>query len=116
MTLTVYMTQLFFLCRHIGLLLEETLAISLPEVRRLVEIDDQVASRALSTQFMETFPLLVVSFKETCVLINCHELLMSSDGFEKLLLLDQKPKKSATAARQLPLPLPVNLLRQNWLL
>ena len=100
MTLAVYITQLLFLCRHIGLLLEETLAISLPEVRRLVEIDNQVASRALSTQLMEAFPILVVSFKDSCVLINCNELLVSSDGFEKLLLLDQKPKKGATAARQ----------------
>lgn len=49
---------------------------------------------------MEAFPILVAGFKDSCVLINCHELLMSSDGFEKLLLLDQKPKKGATAVRR----------------
>ena len=80
-----------------------------------MEIDNQVASRALSTQLMEAFPILVVSFKDSCVLINCNELLVSSDGFEKLLLLDQKPKKGATAARQsATATTSVNLLRQNW--
>ena len=51
------------------------------------------------------------------MLINCNELLVSSDGFEKVLLLDQKPKKVLLLQdSQLPLPLPVNLLCQNWLL
>lgn len=34
----------------------------------------------------------MVSVKKHFVLVNCHELVLCSDSFEKLLLLDQRPQ------------------------
>ena len=52
-------------------------------------IPNPCASSAVVQQLVEMFPVISVSINDRKVLVNCHELIMSGDGFERLLLLDQ---------------------------
>ena len=90
--------MLMYMCTHYrnaGMLLEEALANSLSQITSTVGIDNTVPLSALGTQLINLFPILLVSSGKHEVLINCHELIMSGDSFEKLLLLDQKQKAPA---------------------
>ena len=68
---------------------------SLSQIASTVRIDNTVPLSALGTQLINLFPILLVSSIKHDVLINCHELIMCGDSFEKLLLLDQKQKAPA---------------------
>ena len=77
------------------MLLEEALAFSVSHVGLLVGINNPNTLCALSYQLINAFPVPSVCSGKHSVLINCHELLLSGDSFERLLLLDQKqvPRK-----------------------
>lgn len=69
------------------MLLEGSLALPLTEVMKFVP--NPCAAADVMHQLVESFPLLAVSKGHHVVLINCHELIMTDDGFDKLLLLDK---------------------------
>ena len=71
------------LCRHIGLLLESSLGVPLSEVTKFVPIP--CALSAVVQQLVEMFPVISISTNDRMALVNCHELVMSGDGFERLL-------------------------------
>ena len=57
-------------------------------------VPNPCASSDVAQQLVESFPVLIVSREDCVVLINCRELIMNDDGFERLLLLDQTPPSS----------------------
>ena len=73
-------------------MLESALAVPLPEL--IMNVSSSCSSSGIIQQFAECFPVLAVSKGDTTVLINCHELIMSDDGFEALLVVDQISKSS----------------------
>ena len=73
-------------------MLESSLAVPLPELIR--KVPSTYSSSEVIQQIAECFPVLVVSKGDITVLINCHELIMSDDGFEALLVVDQISKSS----------------------
>ena len=79
--------------RDIGMLLEGSLALPLSEVMKFVP--NPCAAADVMRQLVKSFPILAVSKGRHVVLINCHELIMTDDGFDKLLLLD-KPTPTHT--------------------
>ena len=73
-------------------MLESSLAVPLSELMK--SASNTCSPSAVVRQVAESFPILVVSKGDCTVLINSHELIMTGDGFEALLLVDQVPKIS----------------------
>ena len=73
-------------------MLESSLAVPLSELMKSVL--STCSPSAVVRQVAESFPILVVSKGDYTVLINSHELIMTCDGFDALLLVDQVPKSS----------------------
>ena len=89
----------FILCRRIGSLMEESLAVLLLDLMKLIRITNPVASRAVCKQLLEAFPVMAVSNESSVVLINSHELLLSGDAFDELLSLDKANERSVARPR-----------------
>ena len=77
------------LSRKARTLLEDNLAIPVADIVRLFDLNSSDSSNAVD-QLLKAYPVMNVSSCENSVLINCHDLVMSSDCFECLFQLGQQ--------------------------
>ena len=95
-----------YIHREIGIMLESSLAVPLPELIR--NVSSSCSSSDVIQQIVECFPVLAVTKGDITVLINCHELIMNDDGFEALLVVDQISKSSHKGPFEKAAPSPIS--------